>query len=108
MDPSKIKMSVGGEGLKSVVGRREEEELPEFESGSFEIEGDGSEGTSDGARVVNEEFLDRYVPHGAVHHHTMRGLMESMRLADPGEFQCSQVTCYFPPIFYYYFFGVRN
>ncbi|PKU68543.1 beta-1,2-xylosyltransferase RCN11 [Dendrobium catenatum] len=90
MDPSKIKMSVGGEGLKSVMGRREEEELPEFESGSFEVEGDGSNGSRAGGRVLDEEFLDRYVPQGAIHFHTMRGLMESMRFVEPGKLQCSQ------------------
>lgn len=90
MDPNKIKMSVGGEGLESVMGRREEDELPKFESGSFEIEGDGSERSGSDGRVVDEEFLDRYVPRGAVHYHTMRGLMESMRIVEPGEFQCSQ------------------
>lgn len=87
MDPGKIRMSVGGEGLESVMGRREEEELPEFGSGSFGVEGSG------GGRVVDEEFLDRYLPRGAVGYHAMRGLVESMRVVEPEEFQCSQVTC---------------
>ncbi|KAG0468983.1 hypothetical protein HPP92_018311 [Vanilla planifolia] len=90
MNPSKIRMSEGGESLESVMGRSEEEELPKFENGSFEIEGDGSEASGDDRRLVDEEFLDRYVPHGGVQFHTMRGLMESMRIVGPGELQCSQ------------------
>ncbi|KAK8963233.1 Beta-(1,2)-xylosyltransferase [Platanthera guangdongensis] len=92
MDPSKIKMSVGGEDLDSVMGRREEEELPEFDSGAFEIEGDANGGgSSRDGRVVDEEFLNRYMPPGSVHYHTMRGLMESMRIVGPEKLQCSQL-----------------
>lgn len=98
MDPGKIRMSVGGEGLESVMGRREEEELPEFGSGSFAVEGSGGEGS--GGRLVDEEFLDRYLPRGAVSYHTMRGLVESMRVVEPEEFHCSQVYyyCVFLPL----------
>ncbi|XP_020598891.1 beta-(1,2)-xylosyltransferase-like [Phalaenopsis equestris] len=89
MDPRKIMMSKGGERLELVMGRREEEELPSFEDGAFEIEGDRRK-RSQGGRVVDDEFLDRYVPRNGIAFHAMRGLMKSMRVVGPGELQCSQ------------------
>ncbi|KAH0461073.1 hypothetical protein IEQ34_008648 [Dendrobium chrysotoxum] len=89
MDPRKMQMSKGGERLELVMGRREEEELPRFEDGAFEIEGDGGKRSGDG-RVVDDEFLDRYVPRNGIEFHAMRGLMKSMRIVGSGEFQCSQ------------------
>ncbi|PKA50479.1 Beta-(1,2)-xylosyltransferase [Apostasia shenzhenica] len=90
MDPSKIRMSNGGESLETVLGRREEEELPKFDNGAFEIEGDGSDGRGTDGGMVNDEFLDGFVPHGGLEFHPMRGLVESIRVAGPGELHCSQ------------------
>lgn len=89
MDSRKIQMSKGGERLELVMGRREEEELPRFEDGAFEVEGDGGK-RSRGGRVVDDEFLDRYVPRKGIEFHAMRGLMKSMRIVGSGELQCSQ------------------
>ncbi|XP_073153013.1 beta-1,2-xylosyltransferase isoform X2 [Henckelia pumila] len=84
----RISMSDGGEKLESVIGRGEDEELPHFKDGAFQIEvGDRSRS---GEKLVDEEFLDRYLPEGAVHRHTMRGLIDSIRLVDATEFTCSE------------------
>ncbi|KAL5987986.1 hypothetical protein ACLOJK_035749 [Asimina triloba] len=86
MHPDRIRMSVGGESLEDVIGRSEDAELPAFEAGAFEIAGGGGSGEA----VVGEEFLQRFVPQGAVQHHTMRELLRSMRFVGSGEFECSQ------------------
>ncbi|KAK6947018.1 Glycosyltransferase 61 [Dillenia turbinata] len=86
MDPEKIRMSKGGEVLETVIGRSEEEELPVYEFGAFEAEVDGD----GGRRLVDREFLDRYVPEGGVTNHPMHGLVGSIRLVDSSEFECSQ------------------
>ncbi|KAF9611214.1 hypothetical protein IFM89_027764 [Coptis chinensis] len=88
MDVEKIKMSSGGEKLESVIGRGEEEELPSFDVGAFEIE--VSDGKDIRKKLVDDEFLDEYVPNGAIHRHTMRSLIDSIRLVDSNEFKCSQ------------------
>lgn len=83
-------MSEGGEALEAVMGRGEEDELPKYEPGAFEIEaGEEGAGHAD-RRVVDEEFLDRFVPRGGIQLHTMRALMGSMRLVDPGKLECTQ------------------
>ncbi|CAN6560555.1 unnamed protein product [Malus baccata var. baccata] len=88
MYPEKIKMSRGGEVLEEVIGRREEEELPEYEDGAFEIDGgDGVDGGG-GQRLVTQEPLDRYVPKGQIDQHTMRELIGSIRIVPSAEFQC--------------------
>lgn len=86
MNPDRIRMSTGGEKLELVIGRAEEAELPSFESGAFEMESQDGSG-----KVVSQDFLDEFVPRGAVNIHTMRGLLGSMRFVDSDEFQCSQV-----------------
>ncbi|XP_031491848.1 beta-1,2-xylosyltransferase RCN11 [Nymphaea colorata] len=85
MDPDRIRMSRGGEDLNSVIGRRDEEELPVYEEGAFVIEAEGEE-----RRIVDEVDLDRFVPVGAVHHHTMRNLIGSIRSVPPEILECSQ------------------
>ncbi|XP_010913170.1 beta-1,2-xylosyltransferase RCN11 [Elaeis guineensis] len=88
MDPGRISMTDGGEALETVMGREEEDELPKYEPGAFEIEaGEEVIGRAD-RRVVDE--LDRYLPRKGVHIHTMRALMRSMRLVDPGKLECTQ------------------
>lgn len=90
MIPEKILMSKGGEKLDSVIGRGEDEELPNFEDGTFQIEvGDRSRV---GKKLVDKEFLDKYLQQGAIQRHTMRGLIDSIRLVDATEFNCSKVS----------------
>ncbi|KAG1327286.1 Beta-(1,2)-xylosyltransferase [Cocos nucifera] len=88
MDPARISMTDGGEALETVMGREEEEELPKYESGAFEIEA-GEEVTGGADRRVVDE-LDRYFPQKGIQVHTMRALMGSMRLVDPGKLECTQ------------------
>lgn len=89
MDPARIRMSVGGEPLEAVMGRREEAEMPRFEPGAFQIEHRGERIAEDG-KVVDEEFLDQYMPRGGIQQHTMRDLMGSMQVVSPDELKCSQ------------------
>ncbi|CAK7324557.1 unnamed protein product [Dovyalis caffra] len=88
MVPERIKMSSGGERIEDVIGRSEEEELPDFESGAFEIL--GFERRS--KWLVDEGFLDAYVPDGGIMRHTMRGLIRSIRVVDNNskKFHCDQ------------------
>ncbi|KAJ4976540.1 hypothetical protein NE237_001646 [Protea cynaroides] len=91
MNPDRIRMSVGGEKLESVIGRKEKEELPSFDVGAFEIE--FSQGLSpfrNGSKLVNKEFLDQYVSQDDIDDHAMRALLDSIQLLDPDEFKCSQ------------------
>ncbi|KAH6835651.1 beta-1 [Perilla frutescens var. hirtella] len=88
MIPDKISMSRGGEKLESVIGRKEGEELPDFEDGAFQIE--VADRSRIGKTAVDEEFLDKYVQEGSVGRHTMRGLISSIRLVDADEFVCSK------------------
>ncbi|KAJ8621497.1 hypothetical protein MRB53_030026 [Persea americana] len=87
MNPDRIRMSAGGEKLDAVIGRAEEEELPSFEPGAFEMMENQDDGSG---KIVSMDFLDEFVPRGAVNLHTMRGLLGSMRFVDSDEFQCSQ------------------
>ncbi|XP_004500132.1 beta-1,2-xylosyltransferase [Cicer arietinum] len=87
----KIGMAKGGEDLVDVIGRREEEELPLFEKGAFEIDGGhrfGEDG--DEKMVVDSEFLDLYVPRGDIMRHTMRDLISKIRIVPKKEFVCDQ------------------
>ena len=89
MTPERILMSVGGEKLEDVFGRKEDDELPKFEAGAFEV--DAGEGFGDQRKLVDVEFLNRYVPEGAISRHTMRALLDSIRLVGSSEFKCDQV-----------------
>ncbi|KAK9938700.1 hypothetical protein M0R45_015423 [Rubus argutus] len=86
MVPERVKMSIGGEILEDVIGRREEEELPEFQNGAFEV--DGGDGEAKG--LVTQEFLNEYVPRGEIGKHTMRELIGSIRVVPTTEFQCHE------------------
>ncbi|KAK4491763.1 hypothetical protein RD792_002538 [Penstemon davidsonii] len=88
MIPERIFMSRGGEKLENVIGRGEDEELPSFGDGAFEIEvGNRSR---IGEKLVDRKFLDKYVEEGAVQRHTMRELIESIRLVGENELNCSE------------------
>lgn len=95
MVAERIEMSRGGEKLEDVIGRREEEELPVFNDGAFEIEGIGRESGLDKGvyrrRMVTADDLDRYVPAGNVSRHTMRELIGSISVVGAEEFRCDQV-----------------
>lgn len=58
MDPSAIHMSRGGEPLDSVMGRKEEEELPQFRTGAFELlVGGGLDSPDDDRALKDNAFL---------------------------------------------------
>ena len=86
----KIVMSKGGEELEMVLGRGEEEELPLFKPGAFQIE--VLERSKKGKKLVNVDFLNNYLPNGAIHRHTMRQLVDSIELVGPNELNCSEVS----------------
>lgn len=88
MDPGKIFMSKGGEKLNSVLGRREDDELPAYEVGAFEVESE--ESSRIGNKLVDQKFLDNFVPTNGIGRHTMRGLIDSIRVVRANEFQCSE------------------
>lgn len=86
MVPEKVKMSAGGERIQEVIGRPEEDELPEYQDGAFQVLGSSNVGK----KLVGEEFLDAYVREGDVIRHTMRELIGSIEVANHDEFQCDQ------------------
>lgn len=86
MDPTKIRMSKGGEGIEQVIGRKDEDELPEFEPGAFRV----SAPVDETKRAVSPKFLDKYLPEGVILRHTMRELIGSMELVRESELNCSQ------------------
>ncbi|KDO62182.1 hypothetical protein CISIN_1g044414mg [Citrus sinensis] len=97
MDNQKIKMSRGGEKLEGVMGRADEEELPTFENGAFQVEGDVKSGFKgrrrkrEGEKLMSDEFIDKYVPQADILKHTMRELLGSIRIVDAKEFDdCDQ------------------
>lgn len=89
MHPEKIRMSIGGEKLETVIGRGEDDELPVFDFGAFNFEAINS--VSARKKLATEEFLDQYVPRGAISRHTMRDLIDSIQLVGASEFECSEV-----------------
>lgn len=89
MNVNRILMSRGGEKLTSVVGRGEDEELPVFQAGAFEIE--AADRSRIGKKMVDREFLNNYVEEGAISRHTMRELIDSIHLVGSNDFHCSEV-----------------
>lgn len=79
-------MSSGGERLEAVIGRNEDEELPVFDSGAFDIE--VADGLNHGKKLVDEGFLNQYLQHGEISRHTMRNLVDSIELTGAKDFQC--------------------
>ena len=94
MDPGRIKMSVGGERLEDVMGRTEEEELPKFQNGAFEVDS-GPRFRGSPRRLADDDFLDRYVPGNGIAMHTMRALLESARVVGSTHFHCQEVRSLF-------------
>ncbi|XP_074290924.1 beta-1,2-xylosyltransferase-like [Silene latifolia] len=90
MDPSKIRMSDGGEKIDEVIGRSDEEELPVFLPGSFRLRRREGEEETSPKRVVSEAFLDQFVPHGQISRHTMRELFANMELVGKRDFNCNE------------------
>ncbi|XP_047334714.1 beta-1,2-xylosyltransferase [Impatiens glandulifera] len=88
MHPEKIRMSIGGENLEVVIGRGEEEELPDFEAGAFDIE--VTERSIGDGKLVDAEFLDNYLHHGVISRHTVRALVDSIRLVGTRDFECAE------------------
>ncbi|CAI0379221.1 unnamed protein product [Linum tenue] len=93
MVPDRIAMSRGGEALQEVIGRDEEDEMPIFQDGAFQILG-SSEGKArrwkKRRKLVDEGFLGEYLPEGEIERHTMRQLVGSIQMVDATEFQCDQ------------------
>ncbi|KAE8725464.1 Beta-(1,2)-xylosyltransferase [Hibiscus syriacus] len=90
MDPEKIKMSRGGEKLEHVIGRTEEEELPEFEDGAFEVEVEGGRSRLKRKKLVGDGFLDQFLPVGNILKHTMRELVRSIVVVVESDFTCQE------------------
>ncbi|KAM7492755.1 hypothetical protein LguiA_035676 [Lonicera macranthoides] len=91
MHPEKIKMSIGGERLEDVIGRRESDELPVFHAGAFDVEIDEKRGKRlRDRKLVNNDLLHLYMPVEEITKHTMRDLIRSIRLVPTSEFECSE------------------
>ncbi|KAF7815908.1 beta-(1,2)-xylosyltransferase [Senna tora] len=88
MVPERIQMSKGGERLVDVLGRKEEDELPVYRDGAFEV--DGGEGFTGEKQLVSQEFLNDYVPPGGISKHTMRELINSIRVVGRKDFICDE------------------
>ncbi|CAN1221069.1 XYLT [Linum grandiflorum] len=86
MLPDKIVMSRGGETLNEVIGRDENDEMPVFQSGAFQVLGS----LRRNQKLVNDMFLGHYLPEGEIGRHTMRQLVSSIEVVDDREFQCDQ------------------
>lgn len=89
MNPGKINMSHGGEVLESVIGREEDEELPFFQYGAFDIRVEDE--AKYGEKLVTPYMLHRVYPQGEVIKHTMRSLINSILLVSRSDFKCSEV-----------------
>lgn len=106
MVPDRIVMSKGGERLEKVMGRKEEEELPEYREGAFEVAEEisrlrfnrnrriGGGGSVISRRLVNDEMLNEYIEKGGIDRHTMRGLVASIRAVGTEDFVCDEVCAY--------------
>ncbi|CAN1290658.1 XYLT [Linum perenne] len=94
MLPDKIVMSRGGESLDEVIGRDEDDEMPVFQSGAFQVLGSSKSRTRMSLRrnqkLVTDKFLGHYLPEGEIQSHTMRQLVSSIEVVDDREFQCDQ------------------
>lgn len=83
----------GGEGLDAVMGRNEEEELPYFTPGAFEVM---VPETEERRALFNKTMLDRLIPVDSITQHTMHHLFEQIRTVPVDEVVCAQVIwCFF-------------
>ncbi|CAM6016854.1 unnamed protein product [Sphagnum balticum] len=87
MNPKRIKMAKGGEPLDSVIGRNEEEELPYFTSGAFQIFVPERGGRKP---LFNKTLLEYLIPKGTVQEHTLHHLLEQIRTIPLNEVTCAQ------------------
>lgn len=90
MHPEKIHMSTGGEPLESVIGRTDDEELPKFSTGAFEIvvPSTGSSKVTDWS--IAGTLLDTLLPAGEIRDHKMRFLFRSIRTTSADQVTCSE------------------
>lgn len=91
MVPERIKMAKGGETLTEVMGRKEEDELPVFQNGAFEVDGGEKKKKNEKEKLFSEEMLNQYVSQGEVLRHTMRELMNSIEIVEGKDFVCDEV-----------------
>ena len=106
MHPGRMSMSKGGEAIGSVLGRTDEQELPDFSSGAFELivphssHGTGTgTGSSDSFHVngisdfaISAKLVDAVLPKGQIHDHRLRLLFSKIRAVRAGTIKCSKVT----------------
>lgn len=78
----------GGEALDMVMGRNEEEELPYFTPGAFEVVVSEKE---ERGSLFNRTMLERLMPVDNIHQHTMHHLFEQIRTIPMDEVTCAQV-----------------
>lgn len=78
----------GGEALDMVMGRNEEEELPYFTPGAFEVVVPEKE---ERGSLFNKTMLERLMPVDTIHQHTMHHLFEQIRTVPMDEVMCAQV-----------------
>ncbi|GMH14433.1 hypothetical protein Nepgr_016274 [Nepenthes gracilis] len=90
MNPERIRMSNGGEKIEDVMGRKDEDELPIFEAGAFQIVAGERLEREKKKKLATAEFLDAYVPQGEILRHTMRELIDSVELVGDSDFKCSE------------------
>ncbi|KAM7279153.1 hypothetical protein ACFE04_006287 [Oxalis oulophora] len=90
MNVDKIIMSRGGERLDNVIGRKEEEELPVFKDGAFEIHANNNNNKENNLKLVSPEFLNQFVPINNISRHTMRELFSSIRVRKDFDNHCDQ------------------
>jgi glycoprotein 2-beta-D-xylosyltransferase len=89
MNPEKIEMSEGGEPLESVIGRNEEDELPYFTSGAFQIIVRERGGRKP---LFNKTLLQYLMPQGLIQEHTMQHLLEQIHTIPLNEVTCAQIV----------------
>lgn len=97
MNPERIRMSKGGEKIEEVIGRGDDDELPIFEPGAFQVAAAEKKaaksvgaGSDSGRKLATREFVDKYVADGEILRHTMHQLVDSIEVLQESEFKCSE------------------
>ncbi|EFJ32223.1 glycoprotein beta-1,2-xylosyltransferase [Selaginella moellendorffii] len=89
MHASRISMTAGGEEIDAVIGREEQEELPVFQVGAFELQVPDE---ADGKALVEGGRLDEVIARGhGGNRHGLRSLVESIRTVSSKSSRCSEV-----------------